>query len=284
MRWLRAALALAAGGAVAVAGLAGPTSAATSPRADRVLIVAYPGLTWAGVEAAHAPTLSMLLARSAVASASVQTAADRTTQADGYVTIGAGNRADVGDVDAASLVAEPTAEGFVVPGAAALRAHNDDLLYGAKPGALGTALQASGHPAAVVGAGTAALAVMDATGRGSGQVGPEVTTVDAAAIGTAFAASWQPGATVLVQLGAPEASDPTLQVVLDQVDLARDLVLVVSPSAPADRAELTVFAMAGAGRLQGKLAARRPAAPATSRCPTSPPPSWPPSAWSGPTP
>ena len=140
---------------------------AATPRADRVLIVSYPGLTWAGVAAADAPALLGLLGQSAAASMSVQTATDHTTAPDGYLTVGAGNRADARlGPGAPSVAAMPTADGFLVPAAEALRAHNDDLLYGAKPGALGTALgRSTGTRAAVVGEGVAALAVMDATGR-----------------------------------------------------------------------------------------------------------------------
>ena len=147
-----AALAAILAGILVSATPAAAMARAATPQANRVLIVSYPGLTWAGVASADVPALLGLLGQAAAASMSVQTATDHTTAPDGYLTVGAGNRADARlGPGAPSVAAMPTADGFLVPAAEALRAHNDDLLYGAKPGALGTALAARGQRAAVVG-------------------------------------------------------------------------------------------------------------------------------------
>ena len=178
----------------------------------------------------------------------------------------------------------------VVAAAGELRRHNDDLLYGAEPGALGEALVAAGRSSAVVAnadvvegaAGLvlhreAALAMMDASGRSGGSVAPDLAVVDPAVPGerrvddaavlAAFGDVWQPGAVVTVEMSdldraartgtqgqlaeALRRSDGLLAALLAAVDPGRDLVVVVAPVAPGDEAELTVFAMAGPGIAPG---------------------------------
>src|SRR5690606_37121724 len=72
---------------------------------------------------------------------SIRTVGPVTTAADGYLTIGAGNRADVpaGAVTATAIDAER------------LRERAESLLYGAEPDALAEALVAQGRRVAVVG-------------------------------------------------------------------------------------------------------------------------------------
>ncbi len=54
----------------------------------------------------------------------------------------------------------------------------------------------------------------------------------------------------MVELDGP--SDPALGPLLQHIDPARDLVMVVAPAAPDDAAELTVFAIAGPGIAPGR--------------------------------
>ena len=193
-----AALAVVLGlGGLVASGAGGAGAATPIPRAERILVVSYPRLTWELVADVRPPTLLGLVERGAAASMSVQSAAARTDAADGYLTLGAGNRADTGlDTDlgaggdrtlGAGTVETGTVDTgtgeVVVAAAGELRRHNDDLLYGAEPGALGEALVTAGRSSAVVAnadlveaaAGLvlhreAALAMMDASGR-TGWVG-----------------------------------------------------------------------------------------------------------------
>jgi hypothetical protein len=251
-----------------------------------VLVVSYPRVTWSLVDDVRPPVLVDLLDRSAVASLSVASAATATDPADGYLTIGAGQRASAGSASG-DLGIRDAPRGDVevgaLPGVTAT-AGND--LFGAEPGSLGGALRAGGQHAAVVANadvvlrdGTlsrhreAALATMDPEGRSGGSVADDLArpdasrpggrTLDESAVLDAFGEVWFPGALVLVEasdldradregttadlVDALGRSDALLGRLLAQVDLARDLVLVLAPAAPHDRAELTVFAIAGPG-------------------------------------
>lgn len=177
-----------------VPGLTGTTRA----DAERVLIVSIPTLTWDLVADEEPPNLVALLARSAVASASVRTIGIDTDLGEGYATMGSGNRTAVPSEHAslafpveAMFEDEPVDEVYerrfgaapdpaeiVHLGAAAIQRRNDALLYGAEAGSLGEALRDAGRSAAVVAnAGLvvdpqvselqrqAALTVMDQAGR-----------------------------------------------------------------------------------------------------------------------
>ncbi|SEO86959.1 hypothetical protein [Trujillonella endophytica] len=80
-------------------GTAGPAAAAPGPddgyRADRVLIVGVPGLTWADVTPEATPQLWALAEESTVGAMSVRAVRATTCVLDGWATIGAGNRVRV---------------------------------------------------------------------------------------------------------------------------------------------------------------------------------------------
>ncbi len=215
-----------------------PTSADAAPaRADKVLIVSYPGLQWAAVAEGVPGPLEQLFAAGSVASLSIRTADAVTTRADGYVTIGAGNRASLDAADAGHVAATPDG-GVQVPAeeVAAARRDADDRLFGAEPGALGDALADAGLATGVVGGPDAALALMDRAGRvAHGAVSPAEPV-------SAFERVWAESRVVLVEPGQADLAG-----ILARVDLARDLVLVVAPVAPGDAAALTVFGAAGPG-------------------------------------
>ena len=84
--------AAAAGGVAAGAG--GVAAAAAEPP-GKVLIVSMPRLVWQDVVDQRPPHLMQLLGQSAVASLSVRAIGPRTDIGEGYVTLGAGNRARV---------------------------------------------------------------------------------------------------------------------------------------------------------------------------------------------
>ena len=184
---------------VAVVMVRGPSSSDHAiGRADRVLVVSIPTLTWDRVADDMPPHIVDLLSRSAIASASVRTIGVDTNLAEGYATIGAGNRAAVPS-DAGSLAFPPGVDYAGEPvvdvyrrrfgispdgaailqiGAAAIQRRNDDLLYDTEVGSLGAALRDAGRTAALVANADleldppvedlhreAALAVMDDLGR-----------------------------------------------------------------------------------------------------------------------
>ena len=203
---------------VAVVLLLGPGSSDRPiGHADRVLVVSIPALTWDRVADDMPPNLTAFLEHAAVASASVRTIGADTNLAEGYASIGAGNRVavpgDLGglafppdaeydgdpvtDVYRRRLGVDPAGAAVLQIGAAGIQNRNDDLLYGAEVGSLGQALRDAGLRAAIVANADneldppaaqlhreAALAVMDQFGRiPAGRVDPGLLTEDADALG-----------------------------------------------------------------------------------------------------
>jgi hypothetical protein len=200
--------------AVAVTGLLAPAGAQgqAGRSARRVVIVSVPTLTWSIVQDRRPPVIMRLLESSAVASLSVRTIGPRTSLGEGYLTLGAGNRATVRpestnaafDPDdnvegsTAALVYErrtgqPASAAIVQLEIVDILRSAGRLKYGAEPGALGDALKGSGKTAAVVANGDnpvgravephreAALAMMDGDGKvAGGSVDAGLTTVDPA--------------------------------------------------------------------------------------------------------
>jgi hypothetical protein len=73
--------------------LAAPAGAAEDPRADRVLVVGVPGLTWEDLGPEATPALWELADTSPIGAVSVRAARSTTCLLDGWATLGAGNRA-----------------------------------------------------------------------------------------------------------------------------------------------------------------------------------------------
>lgn len=282
--------------------------------AERVLILSVPTLTWDDVADAELPNISALLERSAVASASVRTIGIDTSLAEGYATIGAGNRAAIAngygglafppeasyddelvrDVHARRFGVDAEGASVLHIGAAAIQRRNDDLLYDTEVGALGDALAEAGMSAGVVANADpeaetaeslvqreAALAVMDGVGRvTSGRVDtgllddavdtPTGIALDDDVVVEATADALAESEVVLVELSdilraesveevvTPEVAEEADAAALastdelvgrlgDLVDPERDLVILVSPIAPAGPDQLVVAAMAGPG-------------------------------------
>jgi uncharacterized membrane protein len=199
-------------------------SPSQSGTANKVLVFSVPTLTWQTVLDERPPVLTGLFERSAVASLSVRTIGPRTTLGEGYATIGAGNRAAVAD-DGATTATGELGAGITVTGLDAMKEANEEEGFGARPGALGDALDDAGIEAGVVANADvtspsgieehrqAALAVMDAGGDiATGSVSPELSVDDPSAPGgrrsdvgaaaAAFVTAWDRAEVVLV-----EASD-----------------------------------------------------------------------------
>jgi hypothetical protein len=238
---------------VAVSGVAAAANprSSTPQRARHVVLVSVPTLTWSDLADAPPPAIRKLLASSAVASLSVRTIGPRTTIAEGYVSLGAGNRATVRPESASSAFGpDDPFEGTTAASAftrrtgqrargAVLQLEIVDITrsaarmsYGAEPGALGEALERAHRSAAVVANGDspvlragvephreAALAVMDADGRvDGGTVDTALTTTDPA---------WPFGV---------RADEEAVNTAFDQAMASNDVVLVeASDAARLDR-------------------------------------------------
>lgn len=300
--------------AVALVGLV--PSAGAQPvdkgRVRRVVLVTVPTLTWSIVAESQPPAMMRLISSSAVASLSLRTIGARTSVGEGYLTLGAGNRATAGPdsasagygsderVDGASAGAVLRRRTGVQPRGALVQLAIVDLLrsahrldYGAEPGALGDALEAAGRSAAVVANSDgpvdgvpelhreAALALMDSTGQvAGGSLSPALSRPDPGwpfgvrasdrAVASAFDTAFDAHDVVLVEasdygrldrsrrLMTPEAqvaatgralvaADRLIAHVLTRVDLSRDLVMLLAPSAPSVSERLSTFAIAGPG-------------------------------------
>ena len=91
----RVLLAGAASAAVAGSFSVGLRAAGAQDADGRVLVISAPRLVWQDIVDLEPPALTELFERSAVASQSVRAIGPRTDIGEGYVTIGAGNRARI---------------------------------------------------------------------------------------------------------------------------------------------------------------------------------------------
>jgi len=171
---------------IAVAGLLLPpsaASAATEP-ARGVVLVGVAGLQWSDVDEASTPTLFDLVAENTAGSVAVRSVAFATCASDGWLTVGAGQRAiqDRGEPvrDVGSCLPTPapapgpdapiTGEAdngvtpATIPGWRELVDTQDDAPYDSKLGQVGQALSDGDGCATAVGPG-AALALANETGR-----------------------------------------------------------------------------------------------------------------------
>lgn len=242
-------------------------AAGLAPHAERALVVSVPRLTWEDIERFAEVTCagtrrpSCAWAQSIAdsgATNSLRAIGRATSLPEGYVTLGAGNRATV--PSSASRLALPTDDGGVrALGIDAIIADADAKLYGAEPGALGEALHGAGLTTAVV-ARTfdAVLALMDRDGR-----------VDEAQLGVGDALAAEDAAralsrhdVVLVELAGLQQVRPVhpddperrsaVSVVMRSafravVQAPRGTVMILAtPAAPHDRGQLGVFTLQGA--------------------------------------
>ncbi|TQS39883.1 hypothetical protein [Cryptosporangium phraense] len=149
-------------GITAVPGLPQAAPRAVIAATAHVVIVGVPGLRWDDVDAARTPNLDRLLAEGSAGSLSVRTAGPLTCPADGWVSLGAGNRAR-GPRHGESCPAEFPLDapvttrdtGARLPQQDAVIARNSELSQGARPGALADGVRcvtAVGRGAAVAAA------------------------------------------------------------------------------------------------------------------------------------
>lgn len=164
---------LLAAGAVSAGAVAAavPAAAASSPGSGHVVVIGVPGLRWDDLGARRTPALWALAAHGALGSLSIRTARSVTCPPDGWVSLGAGNRARAprpagtsGCPDERGLPAvRPHGDGARVD-LEPVKHSNRPLEFGTEVGALGTALHRAHRCVAAVGPG-AAVAAADGHGR-----------------------------------------------------------------------------------------------------------------------
>lgn len=143
---------------------------ATVNGAGPVVVIGTAGLTWSDVSADATPTLWRLVGQqAAVGSLSVKAAAPVSCLGDGWLTLGAGNRADAYDVHGTScrtsaLAVSPDGTGATVAGFADLYQRNLRRTDDTHLGALADALKSHGECVSAAGP-AAALGAADSTGR-----------------------------------------------------------------------------------------------------------------------
>lgn len=251
---------LAIGGVVvlvlAVLGVVRPSGPRSTPlgASDTVVIVSVPGLRWQDLVATDTPALDSLLRSTGLMS--VRAIGPETTPLEGYLTIGAGNRVSADDTTATLVDAR------CIPGVIAdATSSADDDLNGAEPGALGRQLRSLGVRTSVHGTPSAIGALMDTDG-----------CVDA--YDDELPTTFEPGVS-LVELGGLGDTDNaaeraaalhTIDTSIAAMEIADDaLVIVLAPSAPFDRAEVTVVGVRRPSSVTGAAAPGSLVSPTTRR-------------------
>ena len=141
-RWVAALVAVLAAGA-AVGYLSAPASGGTEPaRADKVVIVAVPGLRWVALSPEVTPNLWRFAATASRGLLSVKAAGDVARCGAAMTTLGAGNRA-VATPQIEARCAASTLNATLID-VDALRRANRNQRFGTRPGALGDALAGVG--------------------------------------------------------------------------------------------------------------------------------------------
>jgi hypothetical protein len=324
------AVVLASGALLGVAATrAGADANSSAARARRVLVFSIPNVAWANLPRRADSPMARFVADAAVAGLSTRAVERRTTNADGYVSLGAGTRSvsdpatdgdglmpdePFGTTTAGDAFRQRTgrdpAGAVVQVGIQPIRDANARLHYDSKVGDLADALARAGIGRAVIGnadgrepdAGRvlddetpgpsrqrqAVLGVMDSHGEvRDGTVDPATLLVDDPrfafgvrldndAVASAFADVWNERTVTLVEASdlvradryrpyasdaerahqldrAMRASDALFGRLLEQVDIRRDLVMLVGPAHSERGVTLTPLAIRGPGFRPGLL-------------------------------
>jgi hypothetical protein len=154
-------------GITAVPGVPDAAPAPVTPATSHVIVVGVTGLRWDDVGPTRTPTLWRLIREGSAGALSVRAAGPLTCAADGWVTLGAGNRArgpahGNGCPSALPLQSPVTTRdsGARLPEQSEITARNTELAQGARPGALADGVRC----VTAVGSG-AALAAAHPSGR-----------------------------------------------------------------------------------------------------------------------
>jgi hypothetical protein len=145
-----------------------PAAATARTSVDHVVIVGAAGLRWADLDRDTTPHLWRLAGGAAVGSLVVRSAQEYTCPADGWLTLGAGNRARVTNERSSDGCASPLPKVLSRPRGGAVVADQDDVLednenltYGARPGVLAELVECT----VAVGRGAALAAARPGVGR-----------------------------------------------------------------------------------------------------------------------
>lgn len=253
MRKVAAVLALAALAVVTSPAPAALASTTTEP----VVVVGIPGLQWKDVSANRTPALWRLARAGSVGSLSIRSAADVTCQADGWLTVGAGNRVKVPGPCGAVPPVSVQGAGATVGGFAAITKVNHGLGFGAVPGILASAMTSAGAGCVSAVGAPAALGAADRTGT----VAVFAATLSATALG-ACPVTLVSGPTVVTPADSARAD-----ALVAAVDAARPpgsvlIVLGLADTDPSERAHLHVAIASGGpygpGRLSSQSTRRAP--------------------------
>ena len=147
---------------------AAPAALAANHVAQHVVVIGTEGLTWSDVSVTGTPTLWRLAGDSALGSLSVKAAPPVSCLDDGWLTLGAGNRADAFDhhgssCEKSALAVHQDGDGATVAGFAEVYRRNLHGTDDTHLGALADALKSDGECISAAGA-AAALGAADAGG------------------------------------------------------------------------------------------------------------------------
>jgi hypothetical protein len=250
-------------GTVGAAAAAGPSSVRAAddqraaPSASSVVVVGVPGLRWSDVSPETTPALHRLAAEGAAASLSVKARPAVSCAADGFLTVGAGSRAEAFGVECGQA---PT-----VADLPALRERNARTRDAAAVGALGAALPATdcvnwngplsfaalGRRAVFLGAGTsddrvpgAPFELRSTAGAAGGLRVCRLTVLEAGVVGASGAARTAGAAAADALVGAAGAAMPSGGVLL---------VLGVSEAPTDDEPHLHVAIASGSSFAHASL-------------------------------
>jgi hypothetical protein len=163
---------------IAVTGLPLSTAHAAEP-CDRVAVVTLPGVIWADIERFAPPNIIRAAEEGAVGSIAMRTNSARIRYASGFLSLGAGTRADAWGMTGSISAQHPgSLNGTLSPGEGPeflsrvgagrfpeIARVAEEADYRSEPGALGTALRGS-HPPVAIGNGDPGLRPPSPMGQG----------------------------------------------------------------------------------------------------------------------
>src|SRR3954447_25774639 len=141
----------------------GPAAAADE-QPSSVVVLGIPGLQWRDVTATGTPALWQLARVGSVGSLSIRSAAPITCAADGWLTVGAGNRVRVPGPCGSVPAVKASGGSASVVGYPAIVRDNHSLGFAAVPGILASSLSTTGSGCVGAVGAAAALGAADRTG------------------------------------------------------------------------------------------------------------------------
>lgn len=226
---------------VVLVGLAPAVAAAPADDGDgrpadgRILLVSIPGLAWADLDPVGTPRLWSLVSGASVALLSTRTADEVDGPASAYLTLGSGRRAGAA-VGPPTGWADQRGDSVVVPAFGRQIGVNEDLRYGAVPGALGRALADADLGAAVIGDASSTPDGVDGRAVALATADPSGRTPGGRVDGLVLADPTSPVGTWLDRVAVVEAAATALRsstvVVVEASDLERSVRAAMDRTGP----------------------------------------------------